>query len=678
MDPDHAQQSLTNRKQNQHTSPLKPERKIKTIIGGLKLKGLKSLIDNSQYHARHQNEVLFTEFERFASRYGFVIQEAPLQAYAAALAFCPQASATKSFFWEQRLGFIDRVRVMHDAWDPCIQLLSGHTDAVKTVTFSPDGQTIMSTSCDGTIRLWDPTTGVERRTIHIPAPSTSTKRDRIPSIPIVDGDRGVHTVAFSPDGQTIASASYHNIHLWDASTGVELRKLKGHQGLVRAVLFLPDRQTILSISHDGTSRLWDSRTGANIRSLKIPLSATDTVFLSPDGQIAASTAGNGIVRVWDTATWTERRNQCVRGFGRAVAFSPDGRTLASVADEHSAKLWDSSTGSKRRTLNGHSMDVTAVAFSPDGHAVATTSEDNTVRLWDSATGGERHRLVGHLRTVNAVAFSPDGRTIASASDDHTVRLWYSTDGLERDPTLECSIHHGHNVIVTAVAFSPDGQIVASASADNKVSFWDSATGVERRAPRFHSHNSWVLAITFSPDGKTVASASSDKTVKLWNAATGTHIRTLEGHTGRVIAVAFSPDSQTLLSVSGDKTLRVWDPATGREKDRQNINFNLSHSVNGFLSTNHNSLYLTHQPFNSFADQQQTELLARGTWSTLLGPDVHRNRDEISLRGNWLTRKGKRLLRLPPEYLPTCIAVSSCSKGLVLGHRSGHLTFFRLN
>lgn len=645
------------------------------IIGGWKLKALKSLIDNSQSHARHQNEVLFNEFERFASRYGFVIQEAPLQTYAAALAFCPQASATKRLFWDQRLGFIDRVRVMHDAWDPCIQLLSGHTDAVKTVTFSPDGQTIMSTSCDGTIRLWDPTTGVERRTIHIPVPTNSPKRDPSQVIPIANG---VHTVAFSPDGQMIASASHHNIQLWDASTGVEIRKLKGHLGLVRAVLFLPDRQTILSISDDITSRLWDVRTGAQIRTLKSPFSSADTVFLSPDGQIAASTCGNGIVRVWDTATWTERRTQHVRGCARAVAFSPDGRTLASGADEHSARLWDSSTGLRRRTLNGHSRDVTAVAFSPDGQAVASTSKDGTVRLWDSATGGGRHLLIGHLREVNAVAFSPDGRTIASASDDHTVRIWYSTDGLERDPTLEFqhSLNPGHDVNVTAVAFSPDGQIVASASADREVRFWDSVTGFERRAPRHHLHKGWVLAITFSPDGKTVASASSDKTVKLWNAGTGAHLRTLEGHTGRAIAVAFSSDSQTLVSVSGDKTVRLWDPATGEEKAKQHINFNLSHSVNGFLSTSHGSLYLTHQPFNSFVGQQQIETLTRGNWSTPLGPNVYQARDEISLRGNWLTRNGKRLLRLPPEYRPTCIAVSSCSKGLVLGHRSGHLTFFR--
>ncbi|KAL4734345.1 hypothetical protein BDV11DRAFT_212893 [Aspergillus similis] len=137
-----------------------------------------------------QYQPIFKEAERFASANAVIIQEAPLQIYSAALVFCPRESTSKRTYWDQRFNFIKQVYVRQEFWDPCIQVLEGHKDTVSAVAFSPDGQIVASASFDGTI--------------------------------LKGNDDMVSVMAFSPDGQIVASASAdRTIRLWDAATGAE-------------------------------------------------------------------------------------------------------------------------------------------------------------------------------------------------------------------------------------------------------------------------------------------------------------------------------------------------------------------------------------------------------------------------------------------------------------------------
>jgi len=323
------------------------------------------------------------------------------------------------------------------------------TDGVSTIAFSPDGATIASTA--------SALLPGEGHGIGLWNPDA---RDRFS---LLAGSSAVNAsdIAFSPDGRTLASAAptFRGVRRWNAATGARVAPLGADTTIINAVDYSRDAKTLAAAGEDGTIRFWNTSTskGAVLRTGDD--AGTQEVALSPDGRLAASTGINGTVRVFQRAV---RRQLALLPNGgpgsvQRLAFAPDGKTLA-YGDDGSLRLWSTTTHKQVGRLAGSSA-VRGIAFSPDGGRVAVAADDGTISLWSPATRGLLRRISAHEGAVSDIAFSPDGKMLASAGDDGTVRLWDPVSGaaLGRVNRTMSSTREPGTLLM---AFAPNGRTLA--------------------------------------------------------------------------------------------------------------------------------------------------------------------------------------------------------------------------
>jgi WD40 repeat protein len=289
---------------------------------------------------------------------------------------------------------------------------------VTDIAFSPDGRQVATLSYgDGAVMVWEVRTGRLLRTLTGLSPTP-------------------YSIAWSPDGARIAGGDGQRVILWDARNGQKLGE-NVHKSLLSDLAF-----TAGGLFANGAQEVYDNPSGgwvvwqldpANVSLVrKVTLvdphthALDDTVF-SPDGRLAA-TLGNkaGLnIRIWDLATGRPAVTVAAPRDHRSAEFSPDGTRLATGGDDGVA-VWDVASG--RQLVRFGSGVIDDVAFSPDGRRIVSGHMNNAVTVWDAATGQQLARMTGHAKRALAVAFSPDGRVVASGSEDGTARLWDAAAG----------------------------------------------------------------------------------------------------------------------------------------------------------------------------------------------------------------------------------------------------------
>ena len=286
------------------------------------------------------------------------------------------------------------------------------------------------------------------------------------SVLATDQTNSVLSTAFSPrhSGRLATARSDGTIHVWDTSTHTRLYILDDHTDSILSIAFSPDGRTLASAGIDNTVRLWDTSTGDLQHTLTKHTDFVTSLAFSADGGVLASGSKDGTIRLWNPNTGQQQN--ALTGYlvpVLSLAFSPIGSTLATGRADNIIRLWDLSTGRLLHTLRGHTDFVLSLAFNPNGSTLASGSADSTVRLWNTSTGTLLKTLTAHTDWVNSVAFS--STTLASGSFDKTLCLWDADTGdLQHTLTV-------HTNSVESLAFSTDGSTLASGSADGKVVLW---------------------------------------------------------------------------------------------------------------------------------------------------------------------------------------------------------------
>jgi WD40 repeat protein len=419
---------------------------------------------------------------------------------------------------------------------PIIQVLGpGSLPAgVSSIAFSPDGHTIAAGGF--TLQLFNADTGTLVRTIQLGSSREAT----------------VDSVAFSPDGHRIATGrSDGALQLWDADTGAQIgQAMIGHTSRVTGLVFSPDGRQIATANLDGTLRLWNATVGQPMRG---PEWVSQVAF-SPDGQRAAA-SGDTALQQWDVNTGEPLPALTLAGRGAHWFSYVDGGRIVTAAEDGTVQVRDANTGQPAGPPVH--IEIPAgdfrFAFARDGHRLASGEyDDGTVQLWDVATG----RSMGQPMTVKpssgshvySLAFSPDGHRLVAGYGDG-LRLW-NTNTTQSDGTVMGGLVNP----VFAVAFSRDATTVAAARATGAVDLWDPRTQKQLPDSPLHGHTGQVLSVAFGVAHQ-LASGGVDG-LRLWDTATGQPAAAPQTGSDSVTSVAISPDGRLAAWSAADGTTRL--------------------------------------------------------------------------------------------------------------------------
>lgn len=473
--------------------------------------------------------------------------------------------------------------------------LTGHTDEIYDMDFSPDGTRLASASLDHTARIWSVSSGEELLTL-------AGHTDQ------------VWQIEFSPDGQHLATASMDGTaKIWDAVTGQVVMTLTGHAGGLYDIKYSPDGKYLATVAADKSVRVWEAESGRE--QFAIPEISQTWVSFSPEGSRIATGYEDGKVRVWDiikkqsiltlagghdspvvrvsfspdgdrlvsdddksVVVWDLRNGeQLVKFSGYFPAFDPKGSQLVAwTADTGELAIYDASNYQKNYTLAGHKGGGNGTIFNQDGSLLATPNADGTTKVWDMANGRELFTLSGHAGGVDDATFSPGcvsppespfahcGSILATASRDKTIKIWDVTPA-------------GNREIITVPGFvslySPvDGDLITGMFSADRTTVtyhtWNMATvGQEQETTSYSvTHPAPIWDGGANADATLLGTVSMDGTVKILDRTTGREILTFipPEPIESALDISIPASGPCLTAISQSQEMIIWDVETGEK------------------------------------------------------------------------------------------------------------------
>ena len=646
------------------------------------------------------------------------MQKAPLQTYASALVFSPRESQIRKANLAHYPTWFKYGPVMEDHWGPELQTLEGHKRIVRAVAFSFDSKYLASQSDEFEIILWETMTGTPHSTLLEGIDS----RDGSPST--LDRDACPSYLTFSRSGHLASVSSYREVRVWEPVTGFTCCKIvHGEHKEVQALALAADGALAISYpSHwSNLSETCIYRDGSLLISLETKLEVKALYFLS-GGTLAL--VGSEFpkstyeILLYDPETHAERRIPNV-AFD-LVAFSSNDQVALFSWDGGSITVYDLKQESCR-TLEWGEPLISVMAFSISNRGLFLGCDDGSTHYWDLQSCTKTF-ILAYSGPIVAIAPSSDGRLAIALAYSREIRILrfgsespspngdiaLASASAKREGLHVISLPPGRENPVQSIVFSRDGKQLAYVTFRD-IHILDSAS--RRELSLFHSGNTYSITIS----GNFFASGHSQGIVRVRDLASGRLLELRQHHADIFSAVAFSPDNTILVSVNSHGAAEFWDSNTWSLQHTMSVLGNddwlitsVAFSQNGkrvaFLTSFSLSIWdaeqyiclqdfglgfplhdVLHNQIISFADESYIDTtfgrvrLDQSLIRDLRVPGQHMWKVEDArwrVTDHWLFRDGQKLLWLPHAFRPSCMA--RYGDLLVLGHRSGKMTFFDCN
>jgi WD40 repeat protein len=510
-------------------------------------------------------------------------------------------------------------------WNPntgdLIHTLRGHTEQVRSVTFSSDSMRLITAGDDDRVRIWDISTGNELEAVRVHfSPSSAVLSPSKTSIwTIVSGYSGISCIdistakptplptqsqaigqiQLSPQNDTIAIPTLGaSIAVFDERSRTPKLYTRGYDGLLSSVVYSPDGKAILGAAHDRNIYEWDLASGQQTSVYRGHSNSVEGLAISPDGHRVLSSETHYANKAPRLIMWERRKDDklfqstdfstlvvpklVTGGFHRTVDIDPQGEKLLSQTFGHKEReamvdllytidIKDNSIQALDRR-SGELGDISKLVFSSDGAMIAGCSgKSNEIVAWNAKTGELIKTFTGLDGKALALTFSSDGKMLASVGGDLAIRIWSTKTGsmtrafrVLDEKHLELPEHR--RARIWSIKFCPSGKQIASVGSDGHLRAWDVSSG----KPVFASEadvgrgvTNTVYTMSYTKDGNFIVTGGTDRKVKIWRASNGEFVREMIGHERPVTCLAIN-DTGTRIVSCDRHTTRIWDFESGKE------------------------------------------------------------------------------------------------------------------